>query len=145
MHVRPLFLALAITTTCLVAACNKPASEADAAKTAAIKAPSEPAAAARQVVTRDSPIWFEPERVSSCAKDTVGTLHWNASSFPGVQTVQVTMPGTDGKEGLFALSGTIGQKETGPWMIGGMEVVLRDGAGGRELARARVPSLPCSE
>lgn len=149
MQLRPIAWAAAVAATCLLAACEAPkgAAEMKAEATAneASAANAASAVAADAPVTRESPIWFEPEAVSSCAKDFVGTVHWNASSFPGVQTAQLTLPGADGVEGVFALSANVGEKETGPWMRGGMEVVLRDGETKRELHRARLPSLPCQE
>ena len=43
------------------------------------------------------------------------------------------------------MSGAVGQKETGPWLIAGSQVVLRDNATGKELARASMPGVPCQE
>ena len=103
------------------------------------------AAAAEPAITKDSPIWFEPEALSSCQTAQVVVVHWNAGSFPGVLTAKVTVPGAPGKdEGVFAVAGAVGQKETGPWARAGGEFVLRDAATNAELHRARIPSLPCA-
>ena len=96
-------------------------------------------------ITEDSPIWFEPASVEDCVKSASGVIHWNASSFPDVKVVKVALPGKDGAEGVFAVSGSVGQKETGPWLIAGSEVILRDNATGKELARAKMPGVPCQE
>lgn len=107
-----------------------------------------PAQAAEPVITKDSPIWFEPASVSTCpgTAPVVGVVHWNASAFTDVTTVQVTMPAGEGKaDGMFAVSANVGQKETGPWLAAGTEFVLRDNANGAELARAKMPGAPCQE
>ena len=139
----------------LLSACGKGQDQATSTGTQAAPTavePAQPAAApaqpAQPPITKDSPIWFEPESVSLCpgTAPVVGVVHWNASTFPNVTTVQVTMPTTEGKpDGMFAVSANIGQKETGPWLAAGTEFVLRDNANGAELARAKVPGEPCQQ
>lgn len=141
----------------LLAGCGKgqeqPAAEAGtqaAATPAAAAAPSQaaPAATAEATITKDSPIWFEPESISTCpgTPAVTGVVHWNAAGFPNVTTVQLTMPAGEGKpDGMFTVSANVGQKETGPWLEAGTEFVLRDNATGAELARAKVPGEPCAQ
>ena len=120
-----------------------PAAPAPVAETPAapVSAPAEPAVA---VITQDSPIWFDPEALSSC-EGAIATVHWNASSFPGVKTAKVGIPNGDGTEGTFAFAASVGEKETGKWARGGAEFILRDGSTDAELARAVYPSLPCEK
>lgn len=137
-----------------LSACGKgqdqaPPVEAQPAPAAAAQ-PAAPNAAevAQAPITKGSPIWFEPESVSACpgTPGVTGVVHWNASSFPNVTTVQVTMPAGEGKpDGMFAVSANVGQKETGPWLEAGTEFVLRDNANGAELARAKMPGEPCAQ
>lgn len=133
-----------------IAACGRTGDDQAAGPVADHAQPTAQAAQAAPPVeapiTRDSPIWFEPESVSTCegAAPLAGIVHWNASSFPGVTTVQVTMPAGEGKpDGMFAVSANVGQKETGPWLAAGTEFVLRDNANGVELARAKMPGAAC--
>lgn len=149
---------LVVTAVCAsIAACsgNGGGTAADAGSPATAAAPAAEAApatpppaqvAAEPEITRDSPIWFEPSSVSTCpgTAPVVGVVHWNASTFTTVTTVQVTMPAGEGKpDGMFAVAANIGQKETGPWLAAGTEFVLRDNANGKELARAKMPGAPC--
>lgn len=92
-----------------------------------------------------SPIWFEPSRIDGCERGVSGVIHWDASSFPGVQVVKVALPAKDGTESVFAVSAVTGEKETGPWLGVGSEVILRDNATDEELARAEMPGLPCED
>ena len=139
----------------LLSACGKgpdQAAPAGAQPAPVAGVPAQPAApapaAAQGPITQDSPIWFEPASVSTCdgTPAVTGVVHWNASSFPNVTTVQVTMPAGEGKpDGMFAVSANVGQKETGPWLEAGTEFVLRDNANGAELARAKMPGTPCAQ
>jgi hypothetical protein len=138
----------------LLSACGKgqePAAPADtqaAAAAAATPTAAAPAPAADAPITKNSAIWFEPESISTCpgTPAVTGVVHWNASSFPNVTTVQLTMPAGEGKpEGMFTVSANVGQKDTGPWLEAGTEFVLRDNATGAELARAKVPGEPCAQ
>jgi hypothetical protein len=147
-------IAILATSALLLSACGKGQEAAKPAATPsapAAQVPAEaaaPAVAAQAPITKDSPIWFEPESVSTCpgAPAVTGVVHWNASSFPNVTTVQVTMPAGEGKpEGMFAVSANVGQKETGAWLEAGTEFVLRDNANGTELARAKMPGAPCAQ
>jgi hypothetical protein len=152
----PIAFATLLASALLLSSCGKgqeqapageatPAPAADAAAKAAAPAPVE---VAQAPITKDSPIWFEPESVSTCegTPAVTGVVHWNASSFPNVTTVQVTMPAGEGKpDGMFAVSANVGQKETGPWLEAGTEFVLRDNANGAELARAKMPGAPCAQ
>lgn len=145
MNTKMLAFAL-LTATAIIAGCGKqPASETStAAAPAASEIPPPAPVVAEPVITQDSPIWFEPERVSDCSKGEVLTVHWNASSFPGVSVVEISVAGKDGAEALFASTGVINQKQTGPWALAGTEFVLRDQATKQELQRTRVPSTPCA-
>lgn len=152
-------LATLAASAMFLSACNKapeqpaPADAAAPVATAPATGPVQPAgtaapATADAPITKDSPIWFEPESISTCpgTPAVTGVVHWNASSFPNVTTVQLTMPAGDGKpEGMFTVSANVGQKETGPWLEAGTEFVLRDNATGAELARAKVPGEPCAQ
>ena len=147
-------IAFAVLAVALLSACGKAPEQAaadagqppaPAADAPGVAQPAAPADAAAAPITRDSPIWFEPASVSACPGTAVtGVVHWNASAFPNVTTVQVTMPAGEGKpDGMFAVSANVGQKETGPWLEAGTEFVLRDNANGAELARAKMPGEPC--
>ena len=160
---KPLILALSLACSVLVAGCSQdgtePALTDGTTQEAATPAPADaapatdaatgPVAAATDAtqapLTEDSPIWFEPASVEDCVKSASGVIHWNASAFPEVKVVKVALPAKDGTEGVFAVSGAVGQKETGPWLIAGSQVVLRDNATGKELARASMPGVPCQE
>lgn len=139
------------TSTLLASGCTSPADPQDApapatSEVAPAVEPEIPApapVAAPVVITKDSPIWFEPDALSECAKGEVAIVHWNAAGFPGVSTVEVSIANATGEETLFAATGVVNQKETGPWARGGTEFVLRDKATSNELARAKLPSLPC--
>jgi hypothetical protein len=133
------------TSTLLASGCSSPADPAssEAAPVAAPEIPAPAPVAAPVVITKDSPIWFEPEALSECAKGEVAMVHWNAAGFPGVSTVEVSIANATGEEILFAATGVVNQKETGPWARGGTEFVLRDKATSNELARTKLPSLPC--
>ena len=142
------YLIAALTVIAVFAGCDR-ADHADSAQAETSSSPAsvEASAPAVPVITKDSPIWFEPESLSTCpgAAPTTGVVHWNASSFPGVVTVQLTMPAEGKPDGMFTIAGTVGQKETGPWLAAGTEFVLRDNANGAELARAKMPGAPCNE
>lgn len=134
-----------LTTACDQKSATTPV---PAAPAVVAETPAAPAAEAVEpavaVITQDSPIWFDPEALSSCAP-AIATVHWNATSFPGVKTAKVGIPMGDGTEGTFALAAAIGEKQTGNWARGGAEFILRDGSTDVELARAVYPSLPCDE
>ena len=151
MHSRKIIGAILVaTSTLFVSACTKspepeatPAPVAKVASPAAAEIPAPAPVAAPVLISKDSPIWFEPEAISECAKAEVAKVHWNAAGFPGVTTVEVLIANADGKEILFAATGVVNEKETGPWARGGTEFILRDKANSTELARAKIPSLPC--
>ena len=109
----------------------------------AVGGDADPVAAPTPVLAEGSPIWFEPDRIDDCAKGVAGVIHWDASSFPGVPVVKVVLPAEDGSESVFAVAGAVGEKETGPWLVAGSEVILRDTATDEELARARMPGAAC--
>lgn len=132
-----------------LAACSPaadPAPEAANATPAAVSdAPPPPAPVpAEPVITQDSPIWFEPAALSECGKGEVVTVHWNGAGFPGVKTVEVSVAGKEGAETLFATTGVVNQKQTGPWAMAGSEFVLRDADTKVELQRTKVPGSPCT-
>lgn len=151
MYSRKIIGALLVATSMLfVSACTKtpepeatPAPVTDVAPPVAPEIPAPAPVAAPVLITKDSPIWFEPEAISECAKAQVAKIHWNAAGFPGVTTVEVLITNADGEETLFAATGVVNEKETGPWARGGTEFILRDKATSTELARAKIPSLPC--
>jgi hypothetical protein len=154
MKIQQALGALAIVTIALVGvACQKEPETTSVAATPSAEAPADQATApavappveAAPVITKDSPIWFEPEAISECAKDEKAMVHWNAGGFPGVVTVKVAIVTKPDEETVFAVTGVVNQKETGPWIRGGTEFVLRDNANGTELARAKVPSIPCQQ
>jgi hypothetical protein len=141
---------LVATITLFASACSKaPESEgtqapvAESASPTPSEIPAPAPVAAPVLISKDSPIWFEPEAISECAKAETAKVHWNAAGFPGVTTVEVLIADSDGKEILFAATGVINEKQTGPWARGGTEFILRDKATSTELARAKIPSLPC--
>lgn len=133
----------------LASGCDKPAATTPAPAAPSVVAEAAPAPeevpAATAPITQHSPIWFEPEALSACAKDQVAVIHWNASMFPGVTTVKITTPIKEGEEAVFAVTGNINQKEAGPWIRGGTVFIMRNNADDSELARAEFPSLPCQE
>lgn len=89
-------------------------------------------------------LWFEPAALSACgsSKDVV-TVHWDASIYPGVTSVEIVALESDGSEGMFAAAGGQGSKETGPWMGAGKTMVMRNAADKTELARATVVPIAC--
>lgn len=146
----PSTLILLLAIAAGLSACNRQpdapaAPAADTGVAAPADAPPAPApVAAEPAITQDSPIWFEPAAVSECSKGDVVTVHWNASSFPGVTTVSVGVAGKEGAETLFATTGVVQQKATGPWALAGTEFVLRDAKTNAELQRTKVPGAPCA-
>lgn len=136
----------------LASGCDKPAATTPAPAApsgAAEMAPATEVVAASPAtpaaIIQDSPIWFEPEALSSCAKDQEAVIHWNASMFPGVTTVKIATPSEEGEEAVFAVAGNVNQKEAGSWVRGGTVFIMRDNADDTELARAEYPTLPCKE
>lgn len=103
----------------------------------AAPAPAVPATAQASAIT------FEPAAISECAVDQKAMVRWDVTGAPDVTLVRVYMVLADGKESLFATSTPKSEKETGPWARGGLEVVVRDDATDAELARTKVPGLPC--
>jgi hypothetical protein len=91
-------------------------------------------------------LWFEPAGLSACTKkaDKV-VVYWDASEVPGIKKVEVKLPGAAGTERLFVRGDLTGSRETGMWMVAGREVILRNAAGGAEIARAAIGSIPCNQ
>ena len=145
-----LLLALAVA----LAGC-KPSAPDTAAAPAADTVPAQ-AVAAVDAALATSPVpapgpaaartglWFEPAALSACgsSKDVV-TVHWDASIYPGVTSVEIVALESDGSEGMFAAAGGQGSKETGPWMGAGKTMVMRNAADKTELARATVAPIAC--
>jgi hypothetical protein len=91
-------------------------------------------------------IWFEPASVSTCDKAAVKVVvHWNARTVAGIKSVEVRPLGPGGKESLFVLGGPLGHRETGAWMTPGRQMILRDHAGGKEIGRARLDGVACTQ
>lgn len=128
-----------------MAACNQSQQPAPVTK-----APSEvqPAATA-PVATAPAAaptIWFEPAAVSACDKAPVKVVvHWNARSVAGIKRVEVRPLGPGGKESLFVLGGPLGHRETGDWMTPGRQMILRDHADGKEIGRAKLDGVACTQ
>lgn len=142
---KKLFALALLVSLAFAAGCGKqPAEPAQENASAASDIPAPAPVAAEPTLGPDSPIWFEPQALSECGKGEVVTVHWNAASFPGVTTVEVSVAGKDGTETLFAATGVANQKQTGPWAQAGTEFVLRNQADKKELQRTRVPSAPCT-
>ena len=139
-----LLLAIAAGLSACDRQANAPAAPAATAPAVADAPPAPAPVPAEAVITQDSPIWFEPASVSECSKGDVVTVHWNASGFPGVATVEISVAGKEGADTLFATTGVIQQKDTGPWALAGTEFVMRDAATHTELQRTKVPSAPCA-
>lgn len=89
-------------------------------------------------------IWFEPAALSACGKPEKVVVHWDARAFPDVKAVDIMGVKKDGTEALFLAAGRRGERETGAWMRGGSEMILRNKASGDELARAQIERLPCN-
>ena len=91
-------------------------------------------------------LWFEPAALSTCTKkaDKV-VVYWDATEVPGIKKVEVKLPGAAGSERLFVRGDLTGSRETGMWMVAGREVILRNAAGGAEIARAAIGSIPCTQ
>lgn len=138
---------LIAATVLLATACEQQAEPAPTAAAPPVPASIAPVPATAPVAAlpsaENSPIWFVPASVSECAQGETAVVHWNASKFPGVTVVKVSMVLADGSESLFATTTAENSKETGPWARGGLEVVLRDDATNDELARVKIPGTPC--
>ncbi len=90
-----------------------------------------------------SGIWFEPATLSTCARPQAIVVHWDASSFEGIKSVELVAVNPAGKQVVFASAGRVGSRESGAWMRAGSRMILRDKASGTQLAEAIVGSEPC--
>lgn len=129
----------------LLAACGDRQDNTTPVSSSAPVAAPEPAATSETTPAASATgarIWFEPAALKSCGKGQSVTVHWDASAVAGVRRVEVKPVALD-KETVFVYSGVTGSKPTGNWVKAGAEFVLRNRAGGAELARAKVASLPC--
>ncbi len=88
-------------------------------------------------------IWFEPAALSTCARPQAVVVHWDASSFEGVKSVELVAVNPAGKQVVFASAGRAGSRESGAWMRAGSRMILRDKTSGTQLAEAIVGSEPC--
>ena len=95
--------------------------------------------------SQGSGLWFEPAGLSVCAGPARVTVHWNASPYADVESINIYAINKDGKEVLFARAGRTGSHDTGEWMLAGRRMILRNQAGGAELASATVASIPCQK
>lgn len=105
---------------------------------------SVPAATSEPAAKPKGAIWFEPAALSTCGKPEKVVVHWDARPFPEVKAVDIMGVKKDGTETLFLAAGRRGERETGAWMRGGSEMILRNKANGDELARTQIESLPCN-
>jgi len=131
----------------LLSACGPGSGSSDQAKsvaTAPNATPAAPAAVTPPPAKPRGPIWFEPSALSTCGKSVKVTVSWSVRA-PEVKQVNIMAVKKDGTETLFGSAGRYGSKETGPWMRGGSEMVLRNKTDGAELGRAKVDSLPCGK
>ena len=115
---------------------------AESAGTGDAPAPTaEPAPAV--AATSKTGIWFEPAGLSACARPAKVMVNWDAKSFEGVKSVDIIAISAAGKEVTFLSAGRFGSRESGQWMRGDSQMILRNHADGAELARATVESIPC--
>lgn len=142
-----LVLGLSLATT-ILSACG-PGSDTGSAPTAPevatapAVAPSPESAAATPAPTTG--IWLDPAALSACARPVKVSVHWDASSFAGVKTVDIIVVNKAGKEALFLSAGRAGSRDTGEWMRAGSKVILRNHGDSAELANATVDSIPCNK
>jgi hypothetical protein len=93
---------------------------------------------------RPSAIWFEPANLRACARPEKISVHWDATPFATVKTVEIVAINPAGRESVFLYAGRKGSRETGAWMRAGSVMVLRNKADNVELARATVGSIACN-
>jgi hypothetical protein len=87
---------------------------------------------------------IDPVEMKACDKTPrVATLKWDASSVPGLQSVEVWMSNPNKEPKLFMRAKTSGEKQTGAWIIAGSSIILKNHADGTEIARTDVRSIPC--
>lgn len=89
-------------------------------------------------------IWFEPANLRACARPEKISVHWDATPFETVKTVEIVAINPSGRESVFLYAGRKGSRETGAWMHAGSVMVLRNKADKMELARATVGSIACN-
>lgn len=83
--------------------------------------------------------------MSSCDKETLVKVRWDARSADGVRAVNVYTVRPEGGEAMFAGRARLsGMKRTGHWISAGREFIVRDADRGTELARAAVGVRPCT-
>lgn len=126
-------------------ACGPGSSSTDSAQAPRPKDSTGPVITERpQPAKPQGPIWFEPAALKACGRPERITVHWNVGSLPDVKAVDILGVRKDGGETLFLAAGRSGSRETGAWMRGGSEMILRNKANGLELGRARVETLSCN-
>lgn len=110
------------------------AAQATAPTTASVEAKS----------TGVAKVTLEPSTFESCTpnKFISAKVGWDASAS-GVGIVDVKTVAADGSETLFATSGAVGSKETGPWIGPGSVIVVRNHDTGAELGRVTAGAKPC--
>jgi hypothetical protein len=117
----------------------------DAIAAAPVTASTAAAPSATPAATQPFGIWFEPSRLSACGKPTTVVVHWDATPYAGVKAVEIIAVKQSGKETLFLSAGRAGSHDSGAWMKGGSQMILRNKADGKELSRATVESIPCGK
>jgi hypothetical protein len=141
---------LLLVLATLLSACNKDDAATPAAAEPAATPVTPVAEPAQPTQVAPAPtlakLWFEPAGLSTCTKkaDKV-VIYWDATQVPGITKVEVKLPGAAGAERLFVRGDLTGSRETGMWMVPGREVILRNAAGGAEIARAAIGSIPCTQ
>lgn len=87
-------------------------------------------------------IWFAPSELSKCGKPSKVEIHWDVRGQK-VSAVEIFAVNKAGNEVLFFSSGPFGKKDSGMWMRGGSEMILRSKTNGSELGRAQISAIPC--
>lgn len=129
----------------MLTACSQRADEPEnAASTGAPAATAPGANAAPASTANGAKVTFEPAAFESCTpnKFSVAKVSWDASAS-GAATVDVKTVAADGSETLFATTGAVGSKETGPWIGPGSVIIVRHHDTGAELGRGVAASKPC--
>jgi hypothetical protein len=86
-----------------------------------------------------------PAAVGRCKKSEVVNVTWNLTSLAPASTAEILVRSKNGPWVLFAAVQGVGRKATGPWMVAGAELMMRNKATKAELARILVGSLPCAQ
>lgn len=88
-------------------------------------------------------ISIDPASMADCS-GTEANVHWDVrSAYPDIFAVELWV-GPDSSPTLFAAGGAFGDAKTGPWVIPGEIVRLRDKSTGDELGRVVMPGPSCN-